>query len=88
MIYLGWILGGMALLSLLFLLCLGRGLGRSLGIMAGNFVLGLGSLYLVNAAGPVSGFAIPVNILTLAGSGFLGLPGTMLGGAVQVLAGM
>ena len=86
--YLGWLLGGIALLSLLFLLFRGKSFLQSLGIVCSNFVLGFGSLYAVNVFSQYSDFSIPVNLLTMAGSGFLGLPGTMLAGAVQALAGM
>jgi pro-sigmaK processing inhibitor BofA len=88
MFYLGWLLGGIALLSFLFLIFRGKGFLQSLGVIASNFVLGFGSLYAVNVFSAYSDFSIPVNLLTVAGSGFLGLPGTMLAGAVQALAGM
>jgi len=86
MMNLGWAMVGIALISLVFLLFTGKSFGKCALVIIGNFVLGFGSLFAVNAASAVSGFTIPVNLLTLAGSGFLGLPGTMLSGALQVLA--
>ncbi|MGI5824031.1 MAG: pro-sigmaK processing inhibitor BofA family protein [Bacillota bacterium] len=66
---------------------LGKGPVRSLVLVASNFVLGFGSLYLVNFCSGITGFAIPINIPTLVSSGALGFAGTLLNGAVVAFAG-
>lgn len=65
---------------------LGKGPLRSCILVMSNFVLGFGSLYLVNFCADITGFAIPVNIPTVISSGALGFAGTLLNGAVVALA--
>ena len=65
---------------------LGRSFGHSLGVVAGNFVLGFGALALVNLLGPQFGFSLPINPVTLLAGGCLGLPGTELAAALQFVA--
>ena len=78
----------LAVILFVVFLAMGRSIGRSFFLVLGNFVLGFGSLYLVNYCSGVTGFAIPVNIPTLVSSGALGLEGTLLNGAVVAFAGL
>ncbi len=78
----------LAVILFVVFLAMGRSIGRSFFLVLGNFVLGFGSLYLVNYCSGVTGFAIPVNIPTLVSSGALGLAGTLLNGAVVAFAGL
>ena len=78
----------LAVILFVVFLAMGRSIGRSFFLVLGNFVLGFGSLYLVNYCSGVTGFAIPVNIPTLVSSGDLGLAGTLLNGAVVAFAGL
>ncbi len=80
--------GILALALFLLFMALGKGIIGSVLWVGCNFLLGFGSLYLVNLCSGVTGFAIPVNIPTLVASGSLGLPGTLLNGAVIALAGL
>ena len=80
--------GILALALFLLFVVLGRGIIGSLLLVAGNFALGFGSLYLVNLCSGLTGFAIPVNIPTLVSSGALGFAGTLLNGAVTALANL
>ncbi len=70
---------------LLASLLAGRGFGQSLGALGGNFLLGYGSLALLNWLAPASGFAVPINAVTLLAGGWLGLPGTALAAALQIV---
>ena len=80
--------GILALALFLLFMALGRGIVGSVLLVGCNFLLGFGSLYLVNMCSGVTGFAIPVNIATLVSSGSLGFAGTLLNGAVIALAGL
>ncbi len=71
---------------LLLSLLAGRGLGQSLTAVSGNFLLGYGSLALLNWLAPMLGFAVPVNAVTLLAGGWLGLPGTALAAALQLVS--
>ena len=78
----------LAVVLFVVFLAMGRGMVRSFFLVLGNFVLGFGSLFLVNYFSGTTGFAIPVNIPTLLSSGSLGLAGTLLNGAVAAFAGL
>jgi pro-sigmaK processing inhibitor BofA len=65
---------------------LGRDFWKNLGNISGNFVLGYGSLALLNCLGAYLSFAVPVNAVTLLAGGCLGLPGTLLAAALQFVA--
>ncbi len=80
--------GILAVVLFLLFLALGKGMLRSLVLVASNFVLGFGSLYLVNVCSGLTGFAIPVNIPTLVSSGVLGFAGTLLNGAVMAFVSL
>ena len=80
--------GILAVALFLLFMALGKGIVGSFLLIAGNFVLGFGSLYLVNMMSGMTGFAIPVNIPTMVSSGTLGLAGTILNGAVMAFAAM
>lgn len=80
--------GILALALFLLFMALGKGVLGSFLLIVGNFVMGYGSLYLVNMAADITGFAIPVNIPTVVSSGTLGLAGTVLNGAVMAFAAM
>lgn len=84
-VYLGYaaaVAGAYLLISLL----LGRSLTQSLYQLSGNLLLGYGSLALVNMTLPGLGFYIPINAVTLLCSGLLGMPGTALAAALQMVA--
>ncbi|MBQ3199199.1 MAG: pro-sigmaK processing inhibitor BofA family protein [Firmicutes bacterium] len=78
--------GAAVAVYVLFSLLIGRDLGQSLGAASGNLLLGYGSMALVNALTPNFGFAVPVNAVTLLAGGWLGLPGTVLAAALQLVA--
>ncbi len=78
----------LAVILFVVFLAMGRGIVRSFFLILGNFILGFGSLYLVNYCSGMTGFVIPVNIPTLVSSGTLGLAGTLLNGAVAAFAGL
>lgn len=83
-IYLGYA-AAVAAAYLLISLLLGRGLAKSFAQLSANLLLGYGSLALVNMTLPGIGFYIPINAVTLLCSGLLGLPGTALAAALQMV---
>ena len=67
----------------LFVFFTGRGVFRSVMLVASNFVLGFGSFYLIQLSSSWSGIHLALNGVSWATSGILGLPGTLLVTAVQ-----
>ena len=74
---------GIAILLFVFAFFTGRGVFRSVMLVASNFVLGFGSFYLIQLSSSWSGIHLALNGVSWATSGILGLPGTLLVTAVQ-----
>lgn len=82
--YLGYVAAVLVAYVLLGLL-LGKGLGRIMSALSLNMLLGYGSLAVANLVLPLAGWAIPINSVTLLAAGWLGLPGTVLSAALQLV---
>ncbi|MDD2569017.1 MAG: pro-sigmaK processing inhibitor BofA family protein [Clostridia bacterium] len=77
-------LAALGLVITLVLVMCGKGWFSAIAVVLSNYVLGLGSLWLINYAAQWTSFTLPVNSATLGAAGILGLPGTLLCGGIKL----